>query len=100
MPNDDDLAAATKGERPKIVCLCGSTRFLAAFQAANLHETLAGHIVLSVGSHTQDDATLFGSLPVDEVADLKARLDRLHLHKMVEPLPEGAPSEDRCSSGS
>lgn len=35
--------------RPKIVCLCGSTRFYKAFQEANYRETMAGNIVLSVG---------------------------------------------------
>jgi hypothetical protein len=34
---------------PKIVCLCGSTRFYDAFQEANYRETMAGNIVLSVG---------------------------------------------------
>ena len=35
--------------RPRIVCLCGSTRFYEAFQQANYKETMAGNIVLSVG---------------------------------------------------
>ncbi len=34
---------------PTIVCLCGSTRFSEAFREANLRETLAGKIVLTVG---------------------------------------------------
>ena len=29
--------------RPRIVCLCGSTRFLDAFDAASIQQTLAGH---------------------------------------------------------
>ncbi|WP_412029178.1 hypothetical protein [Deinococcus yunweiensis] len=37
--------------RPTIVCLCCSVRFLDAFDAASLAETLAGRIVLSVGSY-------------------------------------------------
>ncbi len=37
------------GERPQIVCLCGSTRFMDAFHEAGWLETLAGKIVLSVG---------------------------------------------------
>ena len=36
-------------ERPIIVCLCGSTRFMRAFEEAGWRETLAGRIVLSVG---------------------------------------------------
>jgi hypothetical protein len=37
------------GERPRIICLCGSTRFMDAFHEAGWRETLAGKIVLSVG---------------------------------------------------
>jgi hypothetical protein len=37
------------GERPNIICLCGSTRFRNQFNQANYRLTLAGHIVLSVG---------------------------------------------------
>lgn len=40
--------------RPKIVCLCGSTRFFEAFQTANYKETMKGHIVLSVGCFKGD----------------------------------------------
>jgi hypothetical protein len=36
-------------DRPKIVCLCGSTRFRDQFAQANYRETLKGSIVLSVG---------------------------------------------------
>ncbi len=45
--------SALVGERPRVVCLCGSVRFLAEFDAASLAETLAGRIVLSVGSATR-----------------------------------------------
>ncbi|GGR46511.1 hypothetical protein GCM10008959_04400 [Deinococcus seoulensis] len=45
-------------ERPRVVCLCGSVRFLTEFDAASLAETLAGRIVLSVGSHRQRDEVL------------------------------------------
>lgn len=45
-------------DRPKIVCLCGSTRFYKEFQRANYDETMAGRIVLSVGfyMHAATDA--------------------------------------------
>ncbi len=68
--------------RPKIVCLCGSTRFMEAFQAANLAETLAGNIVLSVGCNTKDDSTLFGSMTESQQAEVKGRLDELHFRKI------------------
>lgn len=43
---------------PKIVCLCGSTRFGDAFAKANLDETLKGNIVLTVGCMTHSDEQL------------------------------------------
>lgn len=69
-------------ERPTIVCLCGSTRFWQAFQRANYQETLAGRIILTVGCDTKSDDDLFGSLSAEEFAELKARLDQLHLRKI------------------
>lgn len=62
--------------RPVIVCLCGSTRFGRAFQAANLHETLDGKIVLTVGCDFKSDAEL--NLTVEQ----KLKLDELHKHKI------------------
>jgi len=61
---------------PTIVCLCGSTRFSEAFRAANLRETLAGRIVLSIGCEWHGDDAL-GLTEQD-----KARLDELHLRKI------------------
>lgn len=60
---------------PKIVCLCGSTRFKEAFEKAMRDETLKGNIVLSVG--------LFGHLEgLDMSGDTKKMLDQLHLRKI------------------
>lgn len=64
------------GTRPIIVCLCGSTRFSEAFQQANLRETLAGKIVLTIGCDMRSDDTL-GLSP-----SIKLDLDLLHLHKI------------------
>ena len=69
-------------ERPRIVCLCGSTRFKDAFVYANLRETLAGKIVLSIGCDTRTDLDLFAHLDARERAAIKARLDELHLRKI------------------
>ncbi|WP_229784697.1 hypothetical protein [Deinococcus radiotolerans] len=57
-------------------------RFLAEFDAASLAETLAGRIVLSVGSHRQrdDDALVHLSRPEREEA--LRRLGELHLRKI------------------
>ncbi len=62
-------------ERPRVVCLCGSTRFRDAFERAQREETLAGRIVLTVG--------MFGHLEgIDMDGPVKAGLDRLHLKKI------------------
>lgn len=61
---------------PRIVCLCGSTRFWTAFEAANLRETLAGRIVLSVGCYARSDKAI-GLTPPE-----KERCDELHLRKI------------------
>lgn len=65
-------------DRPQIVCLCGSTRFMDAFHAAGWQLTLDGCIVLSVGvcKHAEDHG---GEALGQDVAD---RLDELHLRKI------------------
>lgn len=66
----------------KIVTLCGSTRFYRAFQEANYRETMAGHIVLSVGfyPHAAEEAhgEERGCTPEE-----KAALDVLHFDKIA-----------------
>jgi|SRR5437762_306352 len=64
--------------KPVVVCLCGSTRFTQAWQDANLHETLAGRIVLSIGCNTKSDDDLMRA----GVAIDKEMLDLLHLFKI------------------
>lgn len=60
---------------PKVVCLCGSTKFKAQYEQANREETLKGHIVLSVG--------LFGHIEGLEMNGAeKGMLDELHLRKI------------------
>lgn len=66
----------------KIVCLCGSTRFMEAFRAANLRETLAGNIVLSIGCDLRSDDDIFGHLSDEEKGRIKKSLDELHLRKI------------------
>lgn len=67
---------------PTIVCLCGSTRFSDAFREANLRETLAGRIVLSIGCDMRSDTDVFGHLPEAELAQIKSDLDALHMRKI------------------
>lgn len=61
--------------QPKIICLCGSTRFFQDFADTNLEETLKGNIVLSIGANAHDN-----DLPLTE--EQKRRLDRLHMMKI------------------
>ena len=72
----DLLRLKDETARPIVVCLCGSTRFMQAFQDANLRETLAGKIVLSIGCDAKSDQDLALG-PVD-----KTILDLLHLFKI------------------
>lgn len=61
--------------RPRIVVLCGSTRFRDEFAAVNRAATLSGNIVLAPGVFAHADGTTL----TDEQ---KARLDELHLRKI------------------
>ena len=72
----DLLRLKDETARPIVVCLCGSTRFMQAFQDANLRETLAGKIVLSIGCDAKSDQDLALG-PVD-----KTILNLLHLFKI------------------
>ncbi len=83
-PLPEELAGEEK-ERPKIVCLCGSTRFWKTFQDASLKETLNGKIVLSIGSAKSadgDDKSFGGYSPINEFDEIKKRLDELHKRKI------------------
>lgn len=66
--------------RPTVVCLCGSARYAEQFRSENLHETIAGRIVLSIGCDTKSDTDM---LALGELTtEAKARLDELHLRKI------------------
>jgi hypothetical protein len=71
-----------KKDRPTIVVLCGSTRFGEQFRRANLEETLAGKIVLTVGCDMRSDEAVFHGFSADALAAVKTQLDALHLHKI------------------
>lgn len=62
-------------ERPRVVCLCGSTRFRADYTRAHQEETLAGRIVLTVGVYRHADGIYLSN-------DQKAAMDALHLRKI------------------
>jgi len=63
--------------KPKIVCLCGSTKFKQEFLDANFRETMKGNIVLSVGWFSHTDKKIF--FPTKEE---KLMLDELHKRKI------------------
>jgi hypothetical protein len=71
----------TKPVQPKIVCLCGSTRFYREFQQANYDETFKGNIVLSVGFYPHAQKQAHGE-NVGCTPELKTKLDLLHLRKI------------------
>lgn len=62
-------------KRPTVVCLCGSTKFKEAFEKANLQETLAGRIVLTVGAFMHHESIAI-------TPEQKRALDELHLAKI------------------
>lgn len=71
-----------RDDKPIIVCLCGSTKFSDAFRDANLRETLAGKIVLSIGCDMKSDDEIWSHMTTEEIQQIKADLDRLHLRKI------------------
>lgn len=64
-------------EKPKIVCLCGSTKFKDEFIAANFKETMAGNIVLTVGWFSHTDKKIYYPTYKEKIM-----LDKLHLRKI------------------
>jgi hypothetical protein len=71
--------AGKKENRPKIVCLCGSTRFVDIYNEYRKIFTLKGYIVLSieiVTTQTQKDDPQYSN------PELKHMLDELHKRKI------------------
>ncbi|MDQ0840555.1 hypothetical protein [Streptomyces sp. V1I6] len=68
---------------PRIVVICGSTRFMAEMAEAELRETTAlpGKIVVKPGCDMKSSHELWSD-PVEAQA-LKARLDELHRSKIL-----------------
>ncbi len=74
-----EVARTIRQRAETVVCLCGSTRFYKQFQEANLRETLAGKIVLTVGGFMHNPDAHGGHEITDEQ---KVTLDELHLRKI------------------
>ncbi|MFF4898208.1 hypothetical protein [Streptomyces sp. NPDC001068] len=66
-------------DRPEIVCICGSVRFMDEMSAANRDLTLAGVIVVAPGVFLRD-----GDHEADELItnEQKTALGALHLRKI------------------
>lgn len=71
---------AEKANPPRIVCICGSTRFMAEMAEADLRETAAGRIVVKPGCNMKEPHPLWAD-PAEAEA-LKQRLDGLHRAKI------------------
>lgn len=67
--------------KPRVVCLCGSTRFYEEFQKANYMETMKGNIVLSVGFFPHSAEQAHGE-NVACTVEQKIALDELHKRKI------------------
>ena len=66
-------------DRPEIVCICGSTRFVAEMSAANRDLTFAGVIVVAPGLFLRAEDHQAYELITNEQ---KTALDALHLRKI------------------
>lgn len=75
------LTTGIFGDMPKIVCLCGSTRFYGYFQRANYEETMNGNIVLSIGFYPQAQDGMHGE-HCGVTPEQKIALDELHKRKI------------------
>lgn len=76
-------ARYTAGPTPRIVCLCGSTRFREAFMSAQADFTMRSYIVLSVGlfgKQVSDVGKPDENLVVTD--EQKVMLDELHKRKI------------------
>lgn len=70
----------TAPEQPRIVCLCGSTRFWKAFQEQSLRLTTEGVIVLSIGMATASDTEHLSNGTITLAQ--KEAFDELHKRKI------------------
>jgi hypothetical protein len=66
-----------KGDRPKVICLCGSTKFKDAFIKSNFEFTMQGYIVLSVGWFSHSDGSIYTPTQKEKI-----ELDELHKRKI------------------
>ena len=69
----------------KVITLCGSTRFPQAFDLANMHLSMQGHVVIGLGCFGHADlppGAKFLTSDGDEKTPEKQALDSLHFRKI------------------
>jgi hypothetical protein len=71
-----DGKSEVRDDRPEIVCICGSGRFLKEMHEVEERLTLEGKIVLMIGVNTKDVAR------TEDMSKYKPMLDELHLRKI------------------
>ncbi len=62
-------------DRPRVITLCGSTRFMKEFEDANRRLTLDGNVVFSVATKAHEGST-------EVLPEQKKLLDRVHFEKI------------------
>jgi hypothetical protein len=77
-----DIVRDFGGERPKIVCLCGSTRFKDEFNRVNAELTMQGYLVISLGVFGHVDMPDREDLWITNGSETKIMLDALHKRKI------------------
>jgi len=75
----NDLVVNFGGPRPRIICICGSTRFIGEWNFWRRELTETGHIVLAIEVVTTQTAD---TDPQHARPELKRVLDELHLRKI------------------
>jgi hypothetical protein len=71
--------------KPKVITLCGSSRFPDAFHIANAHLSMLGHVVISLGLYGHADkpeGARFLTSDGNEQTAEKRNLDQLHYRKI------------------
>lgn len=74
-------AEAERANRPRVVCLCGSTRFYTEFRKAEYLEEKLGRIVLSAGFSPNVADDQHGG-HIDVSPEEKERIDQIYYHKI------------------
>lgn len=72
-------------DKPKVITLCGSSRFPAAFHMANAHFSMLGYVVISLGLYghaDQPEGARFLTSDGNETTTEKRNLDQLHFRKI------------------